>query len=189
MGGLVLWRTYSEATRVANDKVSRPTDNLFKQPKVLYVFACAAIASGLLCFVLQKDWFVGLNYLCKVPFYAMLGISFVFIVIFILSDCINYCSLTCSDTNTIPIIESAQQIYVLAGAAIAVGFLYGLIFGILDVEDANMYRLSLVALKDESYCYPIGIVVGLVAGFLNQMMRENGGQLSLGKHRRFDEEI
>jgi hypothetical protein len=52
-----------------------------------------------------------------------------------------------------------------------------------------MYRIALIALKDESYCYPIGLFLGFIAGFINEMMREGGGQLAFGNRRIYDEEI
>lgn len=135
------------------------------------------VLSGVLCLILQKDWFVGINYRFKIPFYATLGMSFAFIVIFIAADCLNYCSLVCTRLYSRPLIERPCQVYVLTFTAILMGLSYGLMFGFLDVEDANMYRLALVALKEESVCYPIGLVLGFVQGFFNEFMRERNNEL------------
>lgn len=47
------------------------------------------------------------------------------------------------------------------------GLLFGLIFGLLDVEDASIYHIKQALLKEENYCLPIGIVLGAIAGFLS----------------------
>ena len=185
-----MWRTYSENAKTHRDKVQKRTDIMFSKPGILYIFAGLMIFSGLLCFLLQKNWFVGLHYVWKIPFYVLLGVSFAFVVMFILADCLNYCTLTCSGPNARTIIESPQQIYVLTATALLMGCAYGLIFGLLDVEDADLYRLAVVALKDEAYCYPIGLVLGFLAGFANEMMRESGGQLRFDfAPARYEDEI
>ena len=46
------------------------------------------------------------------------------------------------------------------------GLLFGLIFGILDVEDAFGYHIKQELFKEENYCQPIGLVLGAIAGFL-----------------------
>ena len=51
------------------------------------------------------------------------------------------------------------------------GIAFGLIFGLMDVEDASLYHLRLVLLKEENYCYPIGLILGAVAGWANEQMR------------------
>ncbi len=188
----MLWRTYSENAKVQKDKVQKRSDIMFSKPEILYVFAGLMVLSGVMCFLLQKDWFVGLHYIWKIPFYMLLGVSFAFVVMFIIADCLNYCMLTCASPNPSAraIIESPQQIYVLTGAALLMGSAYGLIFGLLDVEDADLYRLAVVALKDEAYCYPIGLVLGFIAGFANEMMRESGGELRFEFSRaRYEDEI
>ena len=69
------------------------------------------------------------------------------------------------------------------------GFLYGILFGIMDVEDASIFKMKVVAMKDQKYCYPIGIILGFIGGFLNQYMRENGGKLFYGDQNQFEDEI
>lgn len=162
---------------------------MFRQPKILYIFGALAILSGVLCFYLERDMFTGLKYTWKIPLYALLGVSFIFVFIFIVSDCINYCSLVCYDETGTPIISSNQQIYLLTFGSILMGFLYGIIFGILDIQDADIFRMKVVAMKDQRYCYPIGIGLGFIIGFLNQYMRENGGRLIADSENQFEDEI
>ena len=81
--------------------------------------------------------------------------------------------------------------YLVAATAVIMGSLYGFIFGILDLEDANMYKLAMLAMKDESYCYPIGLLIGGIAGVVNELMREHGGDLvtSGNANNQFSQEI
>lgn len=70
------------------------------------------------------------------------------------------------------------------------GFLYGLIFGILDIEDATKYKLAMLALKQESYSYPIGLILGMLSGIASEIMRQNGGDLKLAvEEAKFEQEI
>lgn len=189
VGIVVICRTWSESSKNDYERINRPSDNLFRQPKVLYLFGVLAIVSGFLCVYLEKDLFSGLGYVWKIPLYALLGVSFIFVFIFIISDCINYCSLICYDDTATPIISSNQQIYLLTFGSILMGFLYGIIFGILDVQDVDIFRMKIVAMKDQAYCYPIGIALGFTIGFLNQYMRENGGKLVSDPDDQFEDEI
>ncbi len=53
---------------------------------------------------------------------------------------------------------------------------YGVIFGWMDVEDSKAYRLEVALLKEESYCWPLGMVLGALGGFFNEILRQNGGE-------------
>lgn len=188
IGLLVLWRTYNENQKNESTIVRRPTDTFFAHPGMLYTFSSLMIFSGLICFLLRKDWFTEINYLLKIPFFTTLGVSFSFIIILLFADCLNYCAASCGRGPARPIIDSNQQIYLVAALAVIMGFLYGFIFGILDLEDANLYKLAILAMKEESYCYPIGIILGGIAGFLNEIMRERGGEL-VPTDNKFSQEI
>jgi len=186
----VLWRTYTESKKTEPRIVRRPSDSFFAQPKLLYTLGSLMVFSGILCFLLRRNWFMHIDYKLKIPFFAILGVSFAFIIMFLFADCINYCALACSRSQTKPIIDSNHQVYLLVGAATFMGFTYGLIFGLLDVEDASMYKLSILALKQESFCYPIGLVLGFFAGLINEFIRERGGQLQIDNTTpRFEQEI
>ena len=51
------------------------------------------------------------------------------------------------------------------------GLSYGLIFGYMDVEDVDAYRMEVYLMKEESYCWPIGLVLGGLGGFINEVLR------------------
>ena len=46
------------------------------------------------------------------------------------------------------------------------GASYGVIFGWMDIEDAQRRKLQFLLMKEESYCWPIGIVFGGIGGFM-----------------------
>jgi hypothetical protein len=52
------------------------------------------------------------------------------------------------------------------------GLLFGLIFGIMDIEDASVYHIKQELLKEENYCIPIGLLLGAIAGFIG-LVTEN----------------
>ena len=51
------------------------------------------------------------------------------------------------------------------------GTILGLIFGMLDIEDESLSHLRIALLNEEHYCYPIGFLLGAVAGYLNEKFR------------------
>jgi len=51
------------------------------------------------------------------------------------------------------------------------GFSYGIIFGCMDVEDAISYKIEVYLLKEESYCWKIGFILGGLGGFINEVLR------------------
>lgn len=177
IGCLVLWRGYAESRKSELGEVRRLKDSIFSHAVLAYTFGGFMIFSGLLCFVLRKDWFVGIDYKAKIPFFAILSVSLTFIVVFLIVDCINCVASSCKAVSQ-PIVQESRQTYLMALSAILMGFLYGLIFGILDLEDVELYRMAIMAMKEESYCYPIGIIIGALTGILNEIMREGNENLS-----------
>ena len=51
------------------------------------------------------------------------------------------------------------------------GFCYGCIFGYLDVEDSKQYKIKVMLLKEESHCWPIGLLIGGFGGLINEVIR------------------
>lgn len=52
------------------------------------------------------------------------------------------------------------------------GLLFGLIFGLMDVEDANKFFIKQALLKEENYCLPIGLLLGAIAGFVTSISEQ-----------------
>jgi hypothetical protein len=63
-------------------------------------------------------------------------------------------------------------VYLVVGTAVLMGFVFGMVFGLLDVEDETVSHLRMALQREESICYPIGALIGGVATVLNQLLRE-----------------
>jgi hypothetical protein len=53
------------------------------------------------------------------------------------------------------------------------GFLFGLIFGIMDMEDQSIRYIRDMLIKDEMYCLPIGVVCGAMMGLFATLIDNN----------------
>merc|ERR1712087_1096938 len=88
-----------------------------------------------------------------------------------------------------PVVESAAQVYMILTTALIMGALFGLIFGVMDVEDEVSYQIRLALLREERYCYPVGGVLGGVVGFANEYIRETEEKIGNSLTNGFDDEI
>jgi len=159
------------------------------RPGLLTTFAILVLFSGLMCFVLENRWFVQMRPGYKVPLYSMLGVSVCFALLFSVIDLINYCSgVCCQSPNSRPIVETETQVYLVVGTAVLMGFVFGLVFGLLDVEDEQISHLRMALLREESICYPIGAAVGGIATVINQWLREKN-QETLAFNPLHDEDL
>lgn len=66
-----------------------------------------------------------------------------------------------------------MQVYLLVAAAVFSGFLFGLVYGLLDVEDTPLSRLHVMILREQTICYPIGALLGAAIGAVNHWLRES----------------
>lgn len=141
-------------------------------PALLTTFATLVLTAGISCFFLEKSWFIHMHWIAKIPMYTLLGIATSFAVLFSLVDLINYITDVFSLLST-PLVDSEKQVYLVVFTAVFMGFAFGLTFGLLDVEDESMARLSVAMRRERSYCYPMGAVIGAVAAVINQTYRED----------------
>ena len=51
------------------------------------------------------------------------------------------------------------------------GVIYGLIFGIMDLEDLSKNYLKATFVKEQNYCIPIGLGFGCITGYMNEYIR------------------
>jgi len=172
IAGLILWR-------VKNGDHPRPL--------LLMGFSSLVLVSGFLCFVLEKDWFIRMSPALKVPLYSILGVAVCFALLFSIIDLINYCCGLCQHQESKPLVETETQVYLVVTAAVVMGFIFGMVFGLLDVEDADMGHLKVALLREESICYPIGALLGGAASATNQYLREAGDEYSFDTLKNDDE--
>mmetsp|Transcript_58712 Transcript_58712/g.108299 ORF Transcript_58712/g.108299 Transcript_58712/m.108299 type:complete len:233 (+) Transcript_58712:88-786(+) len=181
VGGIILWRIFSQEGTDAGGPGPK------KMP--LTAFACLIILSGLICFTLERHWYLNMTPLMKVPLYMILGTSVAFALTFSVIDLVNYVLGFLQVSIAKPFVESAAQVYMVLVVALVMGGLFGLIFGIMDVEDEVSYQIRLALLREEHYCYPVGAILGGLVGFGNEYIRETEERGSSPLPMGFDEEI
>ena len=162
IGVVIIWRVNSTAAVAAATA----------RKQLLLSFASMVIVSGLLCFAVEKN-VMGLSAAARVPIFTVLGVSVCFALTFSFIDLFNWAVGQCQASGSAPLVETPQQVYLLLAVSVIMGAVFGLIFGLMDVEDAGPGRsMKLALLKEESYCYPIGLVLGAGAALLNNRSRE-----------------
>jgi len=137
------------------------------------------ILAGLVCFFwLQNGWFVNISIIHRISVYTIISVPFAFLILFLSVDLINY--LTLNYLNKLkPYVETSHQIILIISSAIFIGFLYGLVFGIVDCENYKCFYNALWSMLQDSYPYTLGLVLGFLVGFINEIIRENGGYLTI----------
>ena len=121
LGALMLWRKLYEQHE---SNVAR---------LLVMCFSILVLLSGLSCFLLEKDWFKLIPARAKVPMYMSLGISLSFAVSFSVVDLLNLYADRCGRMR-FPLVSSAPQIFLVLTGAVAMGAIFGLIFGAMDVS-------------------------------------------------------
>lgn len=184
VGSIILWRICAQDSPVA-DKGFGSTSK--RGP--LTAFALMIILSGLICFSLEQHWYRGMSAVLKVPLYMILGTSVAFALTFSVVDIVNYVLGFLQVAVAKPFVESASQVYMVLAMALVMGGIYGLIFGVMDVEDELSYQIRLALLREERYCYPVGAILGGAVGFSNEYIRDQEERSCSYLPSAFDEDI
>merc|ERR1711862_464048 len=121
---------------------------------------------------LDRRMFVGMAAWMKVPLYMTLGLAVAFALTFSIVDVLNYVLGFCQSSIAKPIVESSQQVYLVLVVSLAMGVVFGFTFGLLDVEDEEVYHIHVALMREEHYCFPMGTLLGAVAGFGNEYFRQ-----------------
>lgn len=181
VGCIILWRVLSHDA--ADPTQAKRTH--------LSVFACLIILSGLLCFLLDRGVFHSMRPWMKVPLYMVLGLSVSFALTFSLVDMLNYTLGFFRSGHSKPIVESAQQVYLVLAVSMIMGVAFGFTFGLLDVEDEQLYHVRVALMREEHYCYPMGIALGALAGLGTEHLRQKDDYASFQHYAKteFDEDI
>lgn len=177
VGAVILWRI--------NVNVDGPAQGRKLQ---LAFFAGLIVFSGILCFVLKRNWFVGLHPIVKVPLYTILGVSVAFALTFSLVDVVNYLFSFFQSSVSKPLVESREQAYMVLFFTLVMGGVFGCIFGMMDIEDEMQYQIKLALLREQQFCYPLGAFIGGLAGFSNEILRQSEQKLRYYSTE-FDEDI
>lgn len=150
---------------------------------LLTVFAFFVIISGVLCFLLDTRLFHW-SAATKVPLYTVLGMAVCFALMFSSIDILNWClGACCRSESGQGLVENPKQVLLVLGMSTLMGACFGLIFGLVDVEDARGPALRDALLKEETKCLPVGIFLGAAAAFLNERfsVRDNPEKLGFSR--------
>ncbi|CDI78101.1 hypothetical protein, conserved [Eimeria acervulina] len=161
VGAVILWRINVNADGASQGRRLQLT-----------FFAGLIVFSGVLCFLLKRNWFVGLHAIFKVPLYTVLGVSVAFALTFSLVDVVNYLFSFFQSSVAKPLVESREQAYMVLFFTLVMGGVFGFIFGLMDVEDEMQYQIKLALLREQQFCYPLGAIIGGLAGFSNEVLRQ-----------------
>lgn len=145
-------------------------------PIVLYTFAGMTFLSGLLCFLSETSWYMSYSAAVKVPLYVLLGVSICFALVFSLIDLINYFAGYCQGDSSRPLVENETQVLLVALTSVALGSIFGFVFGMMDLEDTAIYLLRERFVKEQRVCYPLAACVGAVSSMVNFKLRQNSGE-------------
>ena len=140
--------------------------------KALICFATLVIISGLISLsFLEHKWYSTFPPEAKIPIYIILGITLNFSIIFGIIDIVNYSFGVFQRDYDKTIVESQIQIIWVFIVSLVMGFLYGFIFGLLDVEDAKRFEFQAKLLHEEFICLPIAAFLGFLGGVVNEYLR------------------
>ena len=194
MGSLLLWRSLVRNDKNKGDGIifnNRKAYSPLKQTKrnFFIILSILVILSGFTSFILDQSWFLIMNYVYKIPIYSLLGISICFTLSFIVIDIINYLSINLQNDYGKPIISTHNQYSFILTVSCILGVIYGLIFGIMDLEDLSKNYLKAAFIRQQNYCIPIGLGFGCITGYMNEYIRNEYGASEYGYEVIFDEDL
>jgi len=194
VGSLILWRSLAKTDTRKRDGVifcSRNTYCHIKQTKKNFfiILSILVILSGFTSFVLDQTWFLLMNYMYKIPIYSLLGISICFTLSFIVIDIINHISLWIQQEYSKPIVSTHNQYSFILTVSCVLGIIYGLIFGIMDLEDLSKNYLKAAFIREQNYCIPIGLGFGCITGYMNEYIRNEYNQNEYSNVDLYDEDV
>ncbi|GIX65755.1 uncharacterized protein BcabD6B2_51900 [Babesia caballi] len=135
-----------------------------KHRKYLRYFGLMILASGFMCFFLRQSWFARFPLIVKLFVYTLLGLSISFALTFTIVDLVNYFMSMFETSIARPLVESKPQVLVILCVACVMGGVFGFVFGLIRVEDEAEYHVKLALMKEESYTWPVGAILGSAVG-------------------------
>eukprot|EP00826_Nyctotherus_ovalis_P017310 TRINITY_DN15091_c0_g1_i3.p1 TRINITY_DN15091_c0_g1~~TRINITY_DN15091_c0_g1_i3.p1 ORF type:complete len:149 (-),score=7.73 TRINITY_DN15091_c0_g1_i3:53-499(-) len=143
------------------------------------------ICAGIGCCWLGDNWYLSISIPLRIAYCSGIAIPFVIMFAFLLCNGVTYVLLNHTANNLKPVAETTHQFALLVIVAVFMGVLYGLVFGITDCNSLPSCSKAFQSMLEDSYPYTVGLILGLLEGFVNEVMRENGGYLTI-RVNRFD---
>ncbi|EZG86208.1 putative membrane protein [Gregarina niphandrodes] len=180
-GGIIAWRVLGAP--LADEKARQ-------RQRIFLALSFLVSVSGLICITMQRGgWFYRSPKVLKVAVYTLLGVSLAFALIFSAIDLINVGFGICMLTSTRSPVESNVQVSLIIAVALLMGSIFGCMYGLLDVANEISYHVKLSLLKDEAFTYPIGGLLGALAGFANEYLRNQEEAYIQIKRQEYDADI
>lgn len=162
-------KTLKETTEVTPDQTFMAEEKTY-----FFIFSSSiVILSGIMCLFLEENWTRSFPFLIKIPIYSLVGMSLNYLVNFGIVDFLNLVLSCFQSKNSLNIVETKDQIITLLVTSFSAGSFYGIIFGLMDIEDDSFYRIKNDFFYEERLCIPIGIASGIIAGLFNEILRDN----------------
>lgn len=174
VGGLMIYRNKQREDQ-ANQEPQNAEDTFMRDEKKQFLkyASWVVVSSGVLCLFLEKNWNQDFPYILKTPIYIIVGMALNYLITFALVDFINFGASYVQRNSTIQAVESDDQVLALLLNCFACGMLYGLVFSLMDVEDASYNQIKQRFFYEEYFCLPIGVVGGAIGGAINEVLRCN----------------
>ena len=135
-------------------------------------FALIVLLAAVFCVLLDKHWVHWISFEEKIPLYCVVGVALQVVLTFSFLDILNaFLNLVCrsqkhdsssSKKKRLRVVSSPSQICLVLVVTVAMGLVFGIVFGVYDVEDdSSQIRWH----KDNETTFPMGMIGGGITGF------------------------
>ena len=175
-------KEHNQSERNANYQMQ----SLITCPGTTIIIAVWIIIDGIVCCQFSNNWYFYISMPKRTLIYCGIAIPFIIMISFIITDIINFIILNFTANTLKPIIESNYQFIALTMMSVFMGIVYGLVFGVVDCDTISLYKQLLQLMMDDSYPYTIGFILGMLEGFINEVIKDNKGYLHVKGNRSED---
>lgn len=149
-----------------------------KKELVLFTVSIIVLGAGIICLLIDFDFVTQRSFFIKLPMFALIGTGLSFAVVFTSLDIINYLFIYTrmkkGDLDSEKgLIDSERQILGVLYNCVLMGFIFGCIFGFLDIEDKRRFELLRTFSLDLNVTIPVGFGLGAIGGLYNELLRNN----------------
>ncbi|KAH9256461.1 hypothetical protein BASA81_005375 [Batrachochytrium salamandrivorans] len=144
----------------------------------MVLVTCVALA-GVLCFVVDKEIVLHMPEALKVLCFMILACALTFCIVFASVDVYHELLARCfpqkptgmetaedARRKVLSISHNKAVYALLIFASLVSGLYFGLVFGLMRIEQEQVYRASLLLKREAIYTFPFGAVVGGLSGLL-----------------------
>lgn len=132
--------------------------------KIFLILGILILSSGVLSLLLHFSYFSKMNYIFKIPLFAILGVGVTFALTVTLLDLVNVVLKIMISQMKRPAINSPQQIIPIICTSSIMGMLDGGIFGAIDMISYSLNSIGILLQKQQYYCMPISLIFGALCG-------------------------